>query len=203
MPQRPNEDDEPAARRLSRNETHDLGMIIKERTKVLRSHAEEQAARCLVDFEQKVSKIYSYDQDEVWKRATEDAMLEVSKAQDKIDERCRRLGIPKDLSPQLALSWESRGQMKSARRRDELRRVAKSEIDAMLRAAVTKIEKQALDLRTQVVGMGLFTAEAKLFLESLAPVEEAMRSIDFGEIETKMLAQKSNLRRLGHGGLYD
>ena len=31
-------------RKLSRNETHDLSMIIKDRTKVLRAHAEEQAA---------------------------------------------------------------------------------------------------------------------------------------------------------------
>jgi vacuolar-type H+-ATPase subunit H len=190
------------ARRLSRNETHDLSMIIKERTKVLRAYAEEQAAKCLADFEGKVSKIYQYDQDEVWKRATEEAMEVVKKSQEKIEERCRKLGIPKDLSPQLQLGWEGRGQMKAAARRAELRRVAKSEIDAMLKAAIVKIEKQALDLRTQVVAMGLLTSEATLFLESLAPVEDAMQAIDFAQIETKMLEQKQANKRLGYGGLY-
>jgi hypothetical protein len=156
----------------------------------------------MADFEKKVSTIYSYDQDDVWKEATETAMVEVKKAQDKIEERCRKLGIPKDLSPQLALSWQGRGQMKTADRRAELRRVAKAEVEAMKAAAVTKIRRQSLDLRTQVVAMGLLTPEATMFLESLAPVEDAMHSIDFGQIETKMLEQKSATRRLGHGGLY-
>lgn len=192
---------EQPARKLSRNETHDLSMIIKERTKVLRAHAEEQAAKCMADFEQKISQIYEYDQDEVWKSATERAMDEVRRAQEKIDAQCKKLGIPKDLSPQLALSWQGRGQMKMAERRAELRRVAKAEIDAMFKAAVAKIEKQALDLRTQVVAMGLLTENATMFLESLAPVDEAMHAIDFGEIEAKMLEQKNTLRRLGYGGL--
>jgi len=56
----------------------------------------------------------------------------------------------------------------------------------MTKAAITKIEKQALDLRTQVVGMGLLSADAKMFLESLGPVEESMRALDFGEIERKL-----------------
>lgn len=197
--------DEPAPRKLLRQETHDLSMIIKERTKVLEAHADEQATACMADFEKKLATIYSYDQDEVWKAATEEAMREVTKAQEKIDARCKKMGIPKDLSPRLVLSWEARGQMKAAQRRAELRRVAKSEVDAMKAAAMTRIRKQSLDLRTQVVSMGLLTSEATLFLESLAPVDEAMRGIDFAAIETKLLAQQrgaDSQRRLGYGGLY-
>jgi hypothetical protein len=47
-----------APRALSRNETHDLGMIIKDRCKVLRAHAEEQAAACMADFERKLATSY-------------------------------------------------------------------------------------------------------------------------------------------------
>lgn len=192
----------PQARKLSRQETHDLGMIIKERTKVLEAHAEEQATACLADFEKKLSAIYEYDQDEVWKAATEAAMEEVRRAQEKIDRQCEKRGIPKDLAPQLKLAWEGRGQMKAASRRDELRRVAKAEIAAMKAAAMVKIHKQSLDLRTQVVAMGLMTPEATMFLESLAPVDDAMTSLDFGAIETKLLAQQKATKRLGYGGLY-
>jgi len=177
-------------------------MIIKERTKVLKAHADEQAKKCLADFEKKVSTIYAYDQDEVWKEATELAMAEVAKAQEKIEARCVKMGIPKDLSPRLLLSWEGRGQMKMAQRRNELRLAAKAEIEAMKAAALTKIERQSLDLRTQVVSLGLMTPDAKMFLESLAPVEDAMTSIDFEAIETKMLESKKGPRQLGHGGLY-
>ena len=196
-----------AGRRLSRQETHDLGMIIKERTKVLRAHAAEQAAACMADFEKKLSTIYSYDQDEVWKRVTEEAMEVIKKAQEKIEAQAAKKGIPRDLAPRLLLGWEGRGQMKAASRRAELRRVAKAECDAMLAAATTKIERQSLALRTQVVSMALLTPEASIFLESLAPVEEAMHAIDFAAIETKMMEdkrrQQSGQRRLGYGGLHD
>jgi hypothetical protein len=196
-----------APRKLSRNETHDLSMIIKERTKVLKAHVEEEATKCIADFERHISQIYSWDQDDVWKRATEEAMAEVAKAQEKIEQRCKTLGIPKDLSPRLQLSWEGRGQMKTEQRRSELRRTAKAEVEAMKASAVVKIEKQSLDLRTQVVAMGLLTPEANMFLDSLAPVEDAMHAIDFAQIETKMLEEKrrnaSTVRRLGYGGLYD
>lgn len=173
-------------RKLSRTETHDLGMIIKDRTKVLKAHVEEQAAVCLADFEHKLSATYAWDHDETWKRATEVAMAEVAKAQEVISARCAELGIPKTFAPMLGISWHNRGENAMAARRTELRRLAKVSIEAMSKAAVTKIEKQSLHLRTQVVAMGLMTPEAHLFLESLAPVEEAMQGLDFVEIEKKL-----------------
>jgi hypothetical protein len=38
-------------RQLSRQETHDLSMIIKDRTKVLKAHVDEQAARVMRPYE--------------------------------------------------------------------------------------------------------------------------------------------------------
>ena len=191
------------SRKLSRHETHDLSMIIKDRTKVLRAHAEEQAAACMADFEAKMATVYTFDQDEVWKKATEEARKVVEQSQDTIAKRCKELGIPTTFAPSISASWQGRGENMLAARRTELRRVAKSSIDAMAKAAITKIEKQALDLRTQVVGMGLLSADAKMFLESLAPVEESMRALDFGEIERKLEKEKqlpiADQRRL-YGG---
>lgn len=177
-------------RKLSRQETHDLGQIIKERVKVLLAHAEQQAKECMAQFERHLATIYKYDQDEVWKKATEEAMEVVKSAQERIEAQCVKLGIPKDMAPELQLSWNGRGQMRTESRRAELTRVAKSEVEAMLAAAKTSIQKQSLDLRTQVVSMGLVTSQAKLFLESLAPVEEAMHELDFGKVESKMLEQR-------------
>lgn len=48
----------PVGRILSRSETHDLSMIIKDRTKVLKAHAEAQAAQRLADFEQHMATVY-------------------------------------------------------------------------------------------------------------------------------------------------
>lgn len=193
---------EATSRVLSRNETHDLSMIIKDRTKVLRAHAEEQAAACLVDFERKLATRYNFDEDEVWKAATEDAQIVVRESQDIISKRCEELGIPRTFAPTIGMSWYGSGENALASRRGELRRVAQASIEAMKKAAITKIEKQSLDLRTQVVAMGLLSADAKLFLESLAPVEDAMQSLDFVEVERKLdrdaKQRESDRRRLGY-----
>ena len=176
-------------------------MIIRDRTKVLRAHAEEQAAACLADFESKMATVYTFDQDAVWKKATDAAQRVVSESQMLIAKRCKELGIPASFAPSISASWQGRGENMLAARRSELRRVAKASIDAMTKAAITKIEKQALDLRTQVVGMGLLSPDAKLFLESLAPVEESMRALDFGEIERK-LEKEQQLRLADRRRLY-
>jgi acyl CoA:acetate/3-ketoacid CoA transferase alpha subunit len=188
-------------RKLSRNETHDLSMIIKDRSKVLRAHAEEQAAACVADFERQMATVYTFDQDEVWKKATDEARRVVEQSQDTIAKRCKALGIPASFAPSISATWQGRGENMLAARRTELRRVAKASIDAMTKAAITKVEKQALDLRTQVVGMGLLSPDAKLFLESLAPVEDSMRSLDFGEIEKK-LEKEQQLRLADRRRLY-
>jgi hypothetical protein len=189
------------ARVLSRSETHDLSMIIKDRTKVLKAYAEEQAATCMADFEKKLAAVYSFDKDEIWKAATEVAQKVVAESQAKIAKRCRELGIPESFAPGLDLQWRGRGENAIRSRRDELRRVAKSSIEAMTKAAITKIEKQSLELRTQVVAMGLLSPEAKVFLESLTPIESAMSTLDFAEIENK-LEREQPKRLAAHHRLY-
>ncbi|MBV9863309.1 MAG: hypothetical protein JO267_14310 [Alphaproteobacteria bacterium] len=187
-------------RSLSRSETHDLSMIIKDRTKVLRAHAEEQAAACLADFEKKMAAIYSFDQDEIWKAAADRAFEAGKQASKVIGDRCEELGIPRTFAPRLSIEWHGRGENALAQRRTELRKVAKASIDAMMKAAITKIEKQSLDLRTQVVAMGLLSEDAKTFLESLAPVTEAMTSLDFSEIERKLDGEKGRRAIRDYGG---
>lgn len=176
----------PTGRRLARSETHDLSMIIKDRTKVLRAYAEEQAASCMADFEAKLAARYSFDDDEVWKAAHAEAVKVVEESKEKIAKRCEKLGIPRQFAPTLEVVWMGRGENALTIRRTELRRVAKTEVDAMMKSALTKIEKQSLDLRTQVVAMGLLSSDAKLFLESLAPIEENMRMLDFAVMERKL-----------------
>lgn len=193
---------EVAARPLSRTETHDLSMIIKDRTKVLRAHADEQAAACMADFEKKLAAVFSFDDDEIWKAAASEARAVAIESQKKIAKRCEELGIPKTFAPSLEVSWASRGENMLASRRAELRRVAKTSIEAMTKAAITKIEKQSLDLRTQVVAMGLLSAEAKMFLESLAPVTDAMRQLDFAEIEVKLEREQKQRLEDRRRGIY-
>jgi hypothetical protein len=200
-------DEQPRGRQLSRAETHDLSMIIKDRTKVLKAHADEQAAVMMADFEKQLAAEYSWDQDEVWKSAADRARRVVEEAQEAIAKRCEELGIPKKFAPRLGVHWEQRGENAVNARRVELRRVAKASVEAMTKAAITRIEKQSLDLRTQVVSMGILSDDGKMFLESLAPVEDAMQSLSFVEMEKRLEREQhqriADRRRLGMGHYED
>ena len=186
--------DDAKGRALSRHETHDLGMIIKERTKVLKAHVDAEAAACLADFERQIAAVYAFDQDEVWKAAAEEAGKVAAEAQRKIAARCEALGIPKSFAPGLGVVWNERGENASRSRRAELRAVAKASVAAMAAAAIVKVEREGLDLRTQIVAMGLLSENAKAFLNTLKPVEEAMRRLDFSEVESKVAALKPSER---------
>lgn len=189
-------------RKLSSKEAHDLGMLIKDRTKVLKAHADEQAAACLADFEKKVSAIFEFDSDDVWKAATHEANKVIAESNEKIAARCKKLGIPKEFAPGVHIMWSARGQNGTSSRRSELRRVAVAEIEAMKRAAITRIERQSLDLRTQVISLQILSPNAKMFLESLAPVEDAMTGIDFATIEAKLRESEKarTQRRISYDG---
>lgn len=179
-----------APQRLSRQEAHDLGQIIKDRARVLEASTEEQGAAHMADFERQISTEYKFDQDEIWEKAARESAQVVAAANEKIIERCKALGIPASFAPRIELSWANRGQNLMASRRDELRRAAKMAVEAMKRAAVTRIRKQSLDLRTQVVSAGMLSADGTLFLESLAPIEESMQSIEFKVIAERLDSEK-------------
>jgi hypothetical protein len=176
----------PAGRKLSRAETHDLGMIIKERTKVLKQHIDSEGTRLLADFEKQIAAQFTFDQDEVWKKAAEDALEAVRAADKLIGDRCEKLGIPRTFRPGLSISWHGRGENMLKERRTELRNVAKAEVKAMMSAAAMKVEREALDLRTQVVSLGLVTDEAQAFLQTMRPVDTVMHELQFGAILAKL-----------------
>lgn len=189
-----------APRPLSRSESHDLSMIIKDRAKVLKAHVEEHAARKLAEFERDVSSVFAWDQEETWREATLRAQAVVAEANEKILDHCKTLGIPPQFAPGLTLTWQGRGQNMLNYRRTELRAAARAKIEAMKRAAATKIEQQSLDLRTQVVSMGVVSSEARLFLESLAPVTDAMSALDVNKLVTELEERDRGSQRRLLGG---
>ena len=95
-------------RALSRHETHDLGMIIKDRAKVLKAHVEHQAAVVMADFEKKLAAIYSFDQDDVWKAAWAEAEAVARDCQNRIAKRCEEMGIPRSFAPGISVDSNTR-----------------------------------------------------------------------------------------------
>ena len=95
--------------RMTKGEREDLQRLIRQREKVLKSAAKMRSTELLADFESQMAAQYRFDDDEVWAAATKAAEAEVQRAQQRVEARCRELGIPKQFAPGLrallASSW--------------------------------------------------------------------------------------------------
>jgi hypothetical protein len=168
---------------MSKGEREDLQRLIRQREKVLKSAAKQRSAELLADFENQMGSEFSFDQDEVWQKAAQEAETEVRKAQTKIALRCRELGIPERFAPSLNLAWCNRGYGNSVKERKiELRNMAVKEIAAMELKAVTEIELSCLSAQEQIAISGLTSDAARNFIAALPGVNTLMPALTYAEL---------------------
>jgi hypothetical protein len=137
----------------------------------------------LADFENQMGQQYAFDQDEVSNKAVETVAPLVKKAQAQIAERCRELGIPKQFAPSAHLSWSARGYGNVLeKQKAELRRMAKTRIQAIEAKARTEIEMSCLQAQEKIALAGLTSDAARLFIEKLPGIETLMPRLSFTEI---------------------
>ena len=171
---------------MTKGERSELMSLIRKREKVMKSAACERAAKMLAEFEAQSARIYNFNDDEVWRRATVEAEAAVAQAQKLIASRCAELGIPEEFAPSIRFAWYGRGENAVRDRQEELRRAAKAKIAAIEQEAMAKIEKMSLEAQTDLLATGLESDAAKLFLGSMATVESLMPSINAIEIKDQV-----------------
>jgi hypothetical protein len=159
---------------MTRLEREDLQRLARYQEKILKSAARQRSAELMADFEQQAASIYDYDKDEVWKAAMEFAREAAEEARKQVDARAAELGIPENFRPGLNVYWHSRGRDGTRERRAELRRVAKTRIEALETEAIVKIELHTAETITRIIAHGLTSTAAREFLDSLPPVETLM-----------------------------
>ena len=169
---------------MTRGERTDLGALIRRREKLLKTAAKQRALELMADFEKKISAIFSYDDDETWKAAYTSAEQAVAEAKVVIAQRCRELGIPPEFAPNIDVAWYRRGENAASERRTELRRVAKTEIDALEARAKTEIERVSVEQQTALISDGLTSEAAQAFLEQMPTAENLMPVLDMEQIKT-------------------
>jgi hypothetical protein len=187
-------------RPMTKGERDDLIRLVKQRERVAKTAADQRSAAMLAEFEQQISAIHSFDSNEVWKAATEAAIEAARKANDQIIAEADKLGIPKEFQPKLGFSWQRRGENEYRGRREELRRLAKAEIDAMEKIAYVQIETASVMAQTEVIRHGLKSTLALDFLNKLPPIESMMPALDVTVIQAK-LAERAR-GRTGYAGLH-
>lgn len=184
-----------ASERMTKGERDDLMRLIRQREKVAKTAAAQRSAVMLAEFEQQVSALHSFDKNEVWAAAVAAAKAVVEEANEKIDAESAKLGIPEEFRPQVAFHWARRGENEMANRRAELRRAAKTEIEAIEATARAQIEAGSVSAQTEIMSHGLMSDSAKAFLESMAPIEKMMPLLNAEAIRAK-IALKA--RETGH-----
>jgi hypothetical protein len=167
---------------MTRHEREDLQRLVRQREKVLKSAAKQRSAELIADFENQMGQEFSFDQDEVWERATKIAQAALAKANEQIAARCHEIGIPKRFAPGLHLSWYGRDENATKQRRDELRKMAETRVEAIECKAVTEIELSCLAAQEQIALSGLTTEAARQFVEALPKIEALMPRLTFAEV---------------------
>lgn len=174
---------------MTKSEREDLIRLIKQREKVAKTAAEQRSAAMLADFEQQVSALHAFANNDVWNAAAATVAEAAKEAAQKIAAEADRLGIPKEFQPQISFNWLRRGENAYAERRTELRRLAKAEIDALEKVARVQIESQSVAAQTEVIANGLSSEAAITFLNKLPPVETMMPALDVTDIQAKLAAK--------------
>lgn len=181
---------------MTKAERDQLLSLIKKRERVMKTSAAERSAALLADFDAQSAKVYHWDEDEVWSRAKQEAEAAIAAATEAIAVRCRAIGIPPEFAPGVQMCWYGRGQNAVVSRRTELRRAAKSRIEAIEREAHSKIERMSLDAQTEIIAHGLESDAAKQFLSSMPNVEALMPSLKFTDISALIEAKNAKQRQL-------
>jgi len=164
-----------AGARMTAKERADLMALARMRARVAKAQVAQRAAELEADFEEQLGTIYEFDRDEVWKEAVRLAAEAAAAASKVIAERCAELGIPPDFAPGLSgPSWYGRGATQVAERRVELRKMAKTRIDALAKRAEAQIAAASVGVQEQLLAEGLTTVAAQAFFASMPTPAELM-----------------------------
>jgi replicative superfamily II helicase len=174
------------SRQMTKGERDDLVRLVKQREKVAKTAAEQRSAAMLAEFEQQISALHAFNDNAVWKAATEAAIEAAKKANEEIMAEATKLGIPEEFQPKLNYHWARRGENEYSTRREELRRVAKAEIDALEKVARVQIESASVSAQTEIIANGLSSEAAIEFLNRLPAIDSMMPALDVTQIQAKL-----------------
>jgi hypothetical protein len=79
---------------MSRAEREDLRRLCRYQATLATTGAAQRAAELRADFEEQLASIFRFDDDAIWKAATEAADEAVDEADERIAARCKELRIP-------------------------------------------------------------------------------------------------------------
>src|SRR4051794_17547407 len=120
--------------KMTRSDREQLERLLRARSKAAGMQAEQRGAELIADCEAQLAAIYPRN-DPRWAHIAATAQAAVEKADAAVAKACEAAGIPADFRPGLSLSWYHRGETAFKDRRQELRLVAKTRVNALIKQA--------------------------------------------------------------------
>jgi hypothetical protein len=179
---------------MTSRERSDLMTLVRKRERVALKEVDVRAAELMAEFEHQMASIYDWNDQEVWAEAMAAAKEAAAEADAKVAERCRELGIPDEFRGGVTAHWSCRGQNALSFRQTELRRVARTKIDALSKTAKHEVQKRAVDAQEALTASGLKSGQAQAFLASMPTPEELMPTLNVGEVERALTEPKMGPR---------
>jgi hypothetical protein len=186
---------------MTSGERKELLQLVRRREKLAKTNADVRGKELMADFEHQMASLYSFDENEVWAKAMAKAQAALSAADAEVAEECRRLGIPEEFRGGIHGGWSARGQNTLKERRDELHRVARTQVDALIVTAKQAIEEGSVTAQEQLAVSGLKSAEAHALLAAMPTPEQLMPALAVEGIEKALTTPKMGAqepRLLGH-----
>ena len=177
-----------AERRMTKAEQANLLRLGKLNKDGAIAAQKEQTKAALAEFEMRLASEFSYDQREAWADLMSSAKAHVDEIERKLAEDCRRLGIPENFRPEIAVQWYGRGENASKGRRTELRRVAVTRLAALEASAVVRIEDGYRRFQTAVLTAAIDSDEARQLLAGLPTAEQLLPDVDYQSVTKALLA---------------
>jgi hypothetical protein len=177
-----------AERRMSKGEQANLFRLGKLNKDGAIAAQKEQTKAALAEFEMRLASQFSYDQREAWADLMASAKSHVAEIDRKLAEDCRRLGIPENFRPEIAVQWFGRGENASRDRRAELRRVAVTRLAALEASAVARIEEGYRRFQTAVLTSAIGSYEARQLLAGLPTAAQLLPDVDYQSVTKALLA---------------
>ena len=172
---------------ITKSERASLLQVARLRARVAKDQVVAFAAKLKADFEKQLDAHYPWDSDKTWTEMAKFMEKAKQEAQAKVAARNRELGIPEWAAPRISWGWQDQNQQATKERRAELRRLAATQMDAMIKAAKSKVDEASLAIQTELHANGLTSEAAKAFLEKMPTPEALMPSIEISALETKLL----------------
>jgi hypothetical protein len=172
---------------MTRTERQDLLQICRQQERVAKAQADAVAARRKAEFQAQLARVYSWDENDVWKAATKAAKEYTRQCSERIAAECDKLGIPRWAQPELGgPQWYGRGENAVAQRRAELTKVANTKIDQLLKEAKHAIEAKSVEIQTCLLADGLTSADAKAFLAAMPTPAQLIAVVTVEDVQKQL-----------------